>query len=184
MTRPRPKWIRLPRIAAVVFLLAPWFCSGGDGASAWREPELVRRGENEYELSVPAQDAGERTMKGAEPIPEEAEPLPPEPEWIGDCCYYPDGSYYHRDGIYWLADMKTHYVYAERCWHLANGGVLTDTGVYFPPITAPAGLLGLPLRLAAVMTALAGGPPWNPGTPPEEPVREDEVTAARSSSDR
>ena len=104
------------------------------------------------------------------------------PVWIGDCCYYPDGSYYHQDGVYWLADLKTHYVYAEGCWHLANGGVLTDTGVYFPPMAAPDGLLGLPWRLAAVMTSLAGGPPQNPGKPPAEPVRE--VTGARSSSGR
>ena len=102
--------------------------------------------------------------------------------WIGDCCYYADGSYYHRDGSYWLADLKTHYVYAEGCWHLANGGILTDTGVYFPPMAAPDGLLGLPWRLAAVMTSLAGGPPQNPGKPPAEPVRE--VTGARSSSGR
>ena len=104
------------------------------------------------------------------------------PVWIGDCCYYADGSYYHQDGVYWLADLKTHYVYAEGCWHLANGGVLTDTGVYFPPMAAPDGLLGLPWRLAAVMTSLAGGPPQNPGKPPAEPVRE--VTEARSSSGR
>ena len=185
MTRPRPKRIRLPLTALAAVLLTPWLCPGGDGASVWREPELVRRGENEYELSVPARDVMARTTERDESIPEETEePLAPAPEWIGDCCYYPDGSYYHQDGVYWLADLKTHYVYAERCWHLANGGILTDTGVYFPPITAPAGLLGLPLRLAAVMTALAGGPPWDPGAPPEEPVREDEVTEARSSSDR
>ena len=104
------------------------------------------------------------------------------PVWIGDCCYYADGSYYHQDGVYWLADLKTHYVYAEGCWHLANGGILTDTGVYFPRIAAPDGLLGLPWRLAAVMTSLAGGPPQNPGKPPAEPVRE--VTGARSSSGR
>ena len=104
------------------------------------------------------------------------------PVWIGDCCYYADGSYYHQDGVYWLADLKTHYVYAEGCWHLANGGILTDTGVYYPRIAAPDGLLGLPWRLAAVMTSLAGGPPQNPGKPPAEPVRE--VTEARSSSDR
>ena len=104
------------------------------------------------------------------------------PEWIGDCCYYADGSYYHQDGVYWLADLKTHYVYAEGCWHLANGGVLTDTGIYYPRMAAPDGLLGLPWRLAAVMTSLAGGPPQNPGKPPAEPVRE--VTEARSSSGR
>ena len=104
------------------------------------------------------------------------------PVWIGDCCYNADGSYYHQDGVYWLADLKTHYVYAEGCWHLANGGVLTDTGVYFPPMAAPDGLLGLPWRLAAVMTSLAGGPPQNPGKPPAEPVRE--LTGARSSSGR
>ena len=104
------------------------------------------------------------------------------PVWIGDCCYYADGSYYHQDGVYWLADLKTHYVYAEGCWLLANGGVLTDTGIYYPRMAAPDGLLGLPWRLAAVMTSLAGGPPQNPGKPPAEPVRE--VTEARSSSGR
>ena len=47
-------------------------------------------------------------------------------------------------------------MYAEECWHLANGGILTDTGVYYPPIAAPDGLLGVPWRLAAVVTAPSG----------------------------
>ena len=95
--------------------------------------------------------------------------LEPDPGWIGDCYYYADGGYYHKDGVYWRADMKTHYVYAEECWHLANGGVLTDTGVYFPPVVAPEGALGIPWRLAAVTVSLIAGPPENPGKPPAKP---------------
>ena len=104
------------------------------------------------------------------------------PVWIGDCCYYADGSYYHQDGVYWLADLKTHYVYAEECWHLANGGILTGTGVYYPSIAAPDGILGVPWRLAAVVTALVAGPPNDPGEPPPKPPRV--VIEVRSSSDR
>ena len=95
----------------------------------------------------------------------------------------PDGGYYHKDGVYWRPDMKTHFVYDEECWHLANGGILTGTGVYYPPITAPDGFLGFPWRLAAVTVALIAGPPQDPGTPPEKPpVRV--ITEVRSSSDR
>lgn len=93
----------------------------------------------------------------------------PDSGWIGDCYYYADGGYYHKDGVYWRPDMKTYYVYEEECWHLANGGVLTGTGVYFPPVAAPDGILGIPWRLAAVVTALIAGPPENPGKPPEKP---------------
>jgi hypothetical protein len=101
----------------------------------------------------------------------EAEKKAPEsdPGWIGDCYYYADGGYYHKDGVYWRADMKTHYVYAEECWHLANGGVLTGTGVYFPPVVAPDGALGIPWRLAAVTVSLIAGPPEDPGKPPAKP---------------
>jgi len=109
-------------------------------------------------------------------------PVTRDPGWIGDCYYYADGSYYHQDGIYWRADMKTHYVYAEECWHLPNGGILTGTGVYYPPIAAPDGLLGIPWRLAAVVTSLIAGPPQDPGTPPGKPTRV--ITEVRSSSDR
>ena len=107
----------------------------------------------------------------------------PDPGWIGDCYYYADGGYYHKDGVYWRADLKTHYVYEEECWHLANGGILTGTGVYFPPVAAPDGLIGIPWRLAAVVTALIAGPPQNPGTPPEKPAAR-VVIEVRSSSDR
>ena len=176
MTRPRPK-CRYLRIAVLFALLAPCLC-GGDDAPVWREPVMIRRGENELQLLTPEQ-AAELERKRQAAIPEKRGTPP---VWIGDCCYYADGSYYHKDGVYWLADLKTHYVYAEGCWHLANGGILTDTGVYFPPMSAPDGLLGLPWRLAAVMTSLAGGPPWTPGKPPAEPVRE--LTGARSSSGR
>lgn len=101
---------------------------------------------------------------------DEAEKAPePDPGWIGDCYYYADGGYYHKDGVYWRADMKTHYVYEEECWHLANGGILTGTGVYFPPVIAPEGALGIPWRLAAVTVALIAGPPENPGKPPAKP---------------
>ena len=100
---------------------------------------------------------------------EKAKAPEPDPGWIGDCYYYADGGYYHKDGVYWCADMKTHYVYEEECWHLANGGVLTDTGVYFPPVVAPEGALGIPWRLAAVTVSLIAGPPENPGKPPAKP---------------
>ena len=101
---------------------------------------------------------------------DEAEKAPePDPGWIGDCYYYADGGYYHKDGVYWRADMKTHYVYGEECWHLANGGILTGTGVYFPPVAAPSGALGIPWRLAAVTVALVAGPPEDPGKPPAKP---------------
>ena len=96
------------------------------------------------------------------------------PVWIGDCCYYADGSYYHKDGVYWLADLKTHYVYAEECWYLANDGILTATGVYYPPMAAPDGIFGIPWRLAAVISSLVAGPPQNPGRPPDPPERESE----------
>ena len=178
MTRPRPKSPHVLRTAAVLALLAPWFCPGGDESPVWREPSIIRTGETEYELPTPEKEAELRRKREAADAPKP----PPAPVWIGDCCYYADGSYYHQDGVYWLADLKTHYVYAEGCWHLANGGILTDTGVYYPRIAAPDGLLGLPWRLAAVMTSLAGGPPQNPGKPPAEPVRE--LTGARSSSGR
>ena len=115
----------------------------------------------------------------------EAEKKAPEPDpgWIGDCYYYADGGYYHKDGVYWRADMKTHYVYEEECWHLANGGVLTDTGVYFPPVVAPEGALGIPWRLAAVTVSLIAGPPEDPGKPPAKPpVRV--IIEARPSSGR
>ena len=170
---------KLLETLALAALLAPFFC-GGDDAPVWREPVVVRRGENELQLLTPEETA-ELERKRQEAISRKKEVEVP-PVWIGDCCYYADGSYYHQDGVYWLADLKTHYVYAEGCWHFANGGILTDTGIYFAPVAAPDGLLGLPWRLAAVMTSLAGGPPQNPGKPPAEPVRE--VTEARSSSDR
>ena len=177
--RTLPTTSKLLKKLALAALLAPCLC-GGDDAPVWREPVMIRRGENELQLLTPEQTAElERKRRETEAVPPEKE-VPP--VWIGDCCYYADGSYYHQDGVYWLADLKTHYVYAEGCWHLANGGILTDTGVYFPPMAAPDGLLGLPWRLAAVMTSLAAGPPRNPGKPPAEPVRE--VTEARSSSDR
>lgn len=116
---------------------------------------------------------------------DEAEKKAPEPDpgWIGDCYYYADGGYYHKDGVYWRADMKTHYVYAEECWHLANGGILTGTGVYFPPVIAPEGALGIPWRLAAVTVSLIAGPPENPGRPPAKPSAR-VIIEARPSSGR
>ena len=163
-------------------LLVPFFGLADEAETpTWDEPVMIQRDNGDFELLTPEESVEYRKKRELEKSAAKAKKKP-DPVWIGDCCYYADGSYYHQDGVYWLADLKTHYVYAEGCWHLANGGILTDTGVYFPPMAAPDGLLGLPWRLAAVMTSLAAGPPRNPGKPPSEPVRE--VTEARSSSDR
>ena len=161
-------------------LLTPFFCPADEaGKPVWDEPVMIRRGENDFELLTPEKSA-EYWKKQREL--EEAAKRKPDPGWIGDCYYYADGGYYHKDGVYWRPDLKTHYVYAEECWHLANGGILTGTGVYYPPIAAPDGLLGVPWRLAAVVTALVAGPPDDPGAPPPKPTTV--VIEVRSSSDR
>ncbi len=161
-------------------LLAPFFCPADEVEKTdWHEPVMVRRGDNDFEL-LPPEESVEHRKKQRERA--EAAKKKPDPGWIGDCYYYADGGYYHKDGVYWKPDLKTHYVYAEECWHLSNGGILTGTGVYYPPVAAPDGLLGVPWRLAAVVTALVAGPPNDPGEPPPKPTRV--VIEVRSSSDR
>ena len=146
---------------------APFLCAADEPeTSGWHDPVIVERDGGGLELLTP-EKAGEHLKKQREE--KAAANKKPDPGWIGDCYYYADGGYYHKDGVYWRPDLKTHYVYAEECWHLANGGVLTDTGVYYPPMAAPDGYFGIPWRLAAVMTALIAGPPYDPGKPPAKP---------------
>jgi hypothetical protein len=179
---PRSKPLKTLFLAA---LLAPFVRAAEEPEQnpAWQDAVMVRQGEREYEL-LTAEKAEELRKKQQEK--EEAasrREQEPDPGWIGDCYYYADGGYYHKDGVYWRPDMKTHYVYEEGCWHLANGGILTETGVYYPVVAAPDGILGLPWRLAAVAAALIAGPPQDPGLPPEKPpVRV--ITEVRSSSDQ
>ena len=165
-TRPT-RSIRLKTLL-VAALLAPFACPADGEEPVWQDPVIVRQGEEEHRL-LTAEEADELRWKQQEAAASAARK--PDPGWIGDCYYYADGGYYHKDGVYWRPDMKTHYVYEEGCWHLANGGVLTETGVYYPVVAAPDGILGLPWRLAAVATALIAGPPQDPGVPPEKPVR-------------
>ena len=161
-------------------LLAPFFCPADDAEKTdWHDPVMIQRGDNDFELLTPEESVEYREKQKER---EEAAKKKPDPGWIGDCYYYADGGYYHKDGVYWRPDLKTHYVYAEECWHLANGGILTGTGVYYPSIAAPDGLLGVPWRLAAVVTALVAGPPDDPGAPPPKPTQV--VIEVRSSSDR
>lgn len=161
-------------------LLAPFFCVADEAEKTdWHESVMVRRGDNDFELLSPEESVKYREKRKEL---EAAAKKKPDPGWIGDCYYYADGGYYHKDGVYWRPDMKTHYVYEEECWHLANGGILTGTGVYYPPVAAPDGILGVPWRLAAVVTALVAGPPNDPGEPPPKPTRV--VIEVRSSSDR
>jgi hypothetical protein len=175
---------KLLKALALAALLATFACAADEDADqkepVWREPVVVRQGENEHKL-LTDEEAEAHRKKQREKAASEVK-IEPDPGWIGDCYYYADGAYYHKDGVYWRPDMKTHYVYDEGCWHLANGGILTDTGVYFPVVEAPDGILGLPLRLAAVSVALIAGPPQDPGAPPERPVRV--ITEVRPSSGR
>lgn len=181
-TLPNPS--KLLKALALAALLAPFACAAAEDAEpeepVWREPVVVRQGENEHKL-LTDEEAEELRKKQREKAASEVK-KEPDPGWIGDCYYYADGGYYHKDGVYWRPDMKTHYVYDEGCWHLANGGILTDTGVYFPVVEAPDGILGLPWRLAAVTVSLIAGPPRDPGTPPKRPVRV--ITEVRPSSGR
>ena len=169
------------KMLVLAAFLAPFARSAdeAEGEPVWQDAVIVRQGEHEYEL-LTAEKADEQRKKRREK--ESAAERKPDPGWIGDCYYYADGGYYHKDGVYWRPDMKTHYVYEEGCWHLANGGVVTETGVYYPAVAAPDGILGLPWRLAAVATALIAGPPQDPGAPPDRPVRV--ITEVRSSSGR
>ena len=153
-------------------LLAPFAWAADEAEKGapepvWRDAVIVEQGEGGHRLLTAEEaekQAKQQQKKAAAPKKTE-----PDPGWIGDCYYYADGGYYHKDGVYWRADMKTHYVYEEECWHLANGGILTGTGVYFPPVVAPEGALGIPWRLAAVTSALVAGPPEDPGKPPAKP---------------
>ena len=161
-------------------LLAPFFGLADEVETpVWDDPVMIQRANGDFELLTPEESVEYRKKQKER---EEAAQRKPDPGWIGDCYYYADGGYYHKDGVYWRPDLKTHYVYAEECWHLANGGILTGTGVYYPPMAAPDGLLGVPWRLAAVVTALVAGPPNNPGAPPARPTIV--VIEVRSSSDR
>lgn len=148
---------KLLKTLALAALLAPFVCM-----AARVDADPVKKKPEKPVVSVSVTGRDESSEK------EESAPEP-DPGWIGDCYYYADGGYYHKDGVYWRADLKTHYVYEEECWHLANGGILTGTGVYFPPVAAPSGALGIPWRLAAVTVALIAGPPENPGKPPAKP---------------
>ena len=181
-TLPNPS--KLLKALALAALLAPFACAADEDTEpeepVWREPVVVRQGENEHKL-LTDEEAEELRKKQREKAASEVK-KEPDPGWIGDCYYYADGGYYHKDGVYWRPDMKTHYVYEEGCWHLANGGILTDTGIYFPVVEAPDGILGFPWRLAAVTVSLIAGPPQDPGTPPERPVRV--ITEVRPSSGR
>ena len=164
-------------------LLAPFFGLADEAETpVWDEPVMIRRGDGDFELLTPEESAEYRKKQREREKSAAEAKKKPDPGWIGDCYYYADGGYYHKDGVYWRPDLKTHYVYAEECWHLPNGGILTGTGVYYPPMAAPDGLLGVPWRLAAVVTALVAGPPNDPGVPPPKPTQV--IIEVRSSSDR
>ena len=174
--------MKLPTIKALLLgtaLSAPFFCFP-DEEPVWRDPVMVQQEGGEALKLLTPEEADEHLKKQEKK--EAAGKQKPDPGWIGDCYYYADGGYYHKDGVYWCADLKTHYVYEEECWHLPNGGILTATGVYYPPIAAPDGFLGIPWRLAAVAVSLIAGPPHDPGMPPGKPTRV--VIEVRSSSDR
>ena len=160
---------KLLKTLALAALLAPFACTAAAEAEepVWRDAVIVTQGEDGQRL-LTEEEADDLRKKEREKAASEFK-QEPDPGWIGDCYYYADGGYYHRDGVYWRPNMKAHYVYEEGCWHLANGGILTETGVYYPPIAAPDGILGLPWRLAAVTVALIAGPPENPGKPPAKP---------------
>ena len=178
------KRLGLSAFPVACFLLTAPVLRAADEAETtdWHEPVMVQRGDNDFELLSPEESAEYRKkQRELEKTAAEAKKKP-DPGWIGDCYYYADGGYYHKDGVYWRPDMKTHYVYAEECWHLPNGGILTGTGVYYPPMAAPDGLLGVPWRLAAVVTALVAGPPNDPGEPPARPTTV--IIEARPSSGR
>ena len=166
---------KLLKTLALAALCLPCLCPADEEQPAPREQAPVQKEDGGAADQVdPTPERIEKT--------ESAESKEPDPGWIGDCYYYADGGCYNPDGIYWRPDLKTYYVYDEECWHLPNGGILTRSGVYFPPIASPDGYLGIPWRLAAVTVSLLAGPPWNPGIPPEKPTRI--IIEVRSSSGR
>ena len=171
---------KLLKTLALAALLVPFACMADDVEK--EAPEPVGRD------AVIVQKEDGVAADEADPAPaqlektESDESKEADPGWIGDCYYYADGGCYNPDGIYWRPDLKTYYVYDEECWHLPNGGILTRSGVYYPPIASPDGYLGIPWRLAAVTVSLLAGPPWNPGVPPEKPTRV--IIEVRSSSGR
>ncbi len=150
---------KLLKTLALAALLAAFACAAAEVGAGQPVKKQPKEQPEKSAVTVTKNDV---------PVKMESAPEP-DPGWIGDCYYYADGGYYHKDGVYWRADMKTHYVYEEECWHLANGGILTGTGVYFPPVVAPEGALGIPWRLAAVTVSLIAGPPEDPGKPPAKP---------------
>lgn len=178
------KRLGLSAFPVACFLLTAPVLRAADEAETpvWHDPVVVEREGGGLELLTPEKAEERRKKQREAEAAAEAAKKKPDPGWIGDCYYYADGGYYHKDGVYWKPDLKTHYVYAEECWHLANDGILTGTGVYYPPMAAPDGYFGVPWRLAAVMTALIAGPPRNPGNPPARPTQV--ITEVRSSSDR
>ena len=166
---------KLLKTLALAVLLAP-FAGAADKAekASPRETENQSADTDMDQPPAPEKTVGIRKKKKKKEDPAAAMPVPVDPGWIGDCYYYADGGYYHQDGVYWRPDLKTHYVYAEECWHLANEGILTATGIYYPPMAAPDGYFGIPWRMAAVISALVAGPPQDPGRPPDPPEREPE----------
>jgi len=175
---------KLLKTLALAALLAPFACAADESETpVWHDPVVVEREGGGLELLTPEKAEERRKKQREKEAADEAVKKKPDPGWIGDCYYYADGGYYHKDGVYWRPDLKTHYVYEEECWHLANGGILTGTGVYFPLVIAPEGALGIPWRLAAVTAALIAGSPEDPGKPPAKPpVRV--IIEARPSSGR
>ena len=166
---------KLLKTLALAALLAPFACAADEsetpaGKTENNSPETEDQGTDADQPPAPKKSAG--LLKKKKEKVAAKKPVPVDPGWIGDCYYYAEGGYYHQDGVYWCPDLKTHYVYAEGCWYLANDGILTATGVYYPPMAAPDGIFGIPWRLAAVISSLVAGPPQNPGRPPEPPARE------------
>ena len=174
------KLLKTLALASAALLAFACVADEENAEPVWRDPVIVQEGEGKHRLLTAEETDRQGKLQEKNRAASKSEP---DPGWIGDCYYYADGGYYHKDGVYWCPDLKTHYVYAEECWHLANGGILTGTGVYYPPMAAPDGVLGIPWRLAAVVTALIAGPPQDPGKPPERPAA-GVVIEVRSSSDR
>ena len=92
-------------------LLAPFACTATEAEDApepvWRDPVIVEQGENGHRL-LTEKEAEEQARKREKKASENRK-SEPDPGWIGDCYYYADGGYYHKDGVYWCPDMKTHY---------------------------------------------------------------------------
>jgi len=174
-----PTLSKFLRSLLVPLLAAALFCSADTtettaGETSETSPKTEKPGTDADRPPAPKKSAADLKKKKKKEDSAARKPVPADPGWIGDCYYYAEGGYYHQDGVYWCPDMKTHYVYAEGCWHLANDGILTAAGVYYPPMAAPDGIFGIPWRLAAVISSLVAGPPQDPGKPPEPPARETE----------